>query len=314
MAFARPIGQPRGVGRSIEAQMITTQLAAAAPALVASEAQKQKLVSAKDLKKLRRQVNEKMQNALAVKSEMGSVQQQLQTLSHAVDALSQIMVDELDAVGADMRQTKVETSDQLTTLAKGMQAFTPEISGLKVTADQCKSAAEAASSSLAKLKRWTETGFRRLNEALTVQQQALTVLDSQIAGFNERMHEGHADLVNCRQESADCKAEFERMRTQVSQVLLSNEKLVQEYRDHIRLMQTATANCEMVTAEKESRTTMQQQDISHVEAQLYEHRAICEGACAAATRYTLRARILCCTFVFTKPCACIVASSGELGY
>jgi len=104
------------------------------------------------------------------------------------------------------------------------------------------------------------------------------------------------------------------MRTQVSQVLLSNEKLVQEYRDHIRLMQTATANCEMVTAEKESRTTMQQQDISHVEAQLYEHRAICEGACAAATRYTLRARILCCTSVFTKPCACIVASSGELGY
>jgi len=275
MAFARPIGQPR---RSVEAQMIKAQLAEAAPALVAWEAQKQKLVSAKDLKKLRKHVNEKMQNALAVKSEMGSVQEQLKTLSHAVDALSQILVDELDAVGADMRQTKVETSDQLTTLAKGMQAFTHGLSGLKATSDQCKSTAEAASTSIAKLKRWTETGFRRLNEALTVQQQALTVLDSQIAGFNERMHDGHADLVSCRQESADCKAEFERMRTQVSQVLLSNEKLVQEYRDHIRIMQKATANCEMATAEQESRTTMQQHEISHVEALLHEHRAICEGA------------------------------------
>jgi chromosome segregation ATPase len=275
MAFARAIGQPR---RSVEAQMIKAQLAEAAPALVAWEAQKQKLVSAKDLKKLRKQINEKMQNALAVKSEMGSVQEQLKTLSHAVDALSQILVDELDAVGADMRQTKVETSDQLTTLAKGMQAFTHGLSGLKATSDQCKSTAEAASTSISKLKRWTETGFRRLNEALTVQQQALTVLDSQISGFNERMHDGHADLVNCRQESADCKAEFERMRTQVSQVVLSNEKLVQEYRDHIRIMQTATSNCEMATAEQESRTTMQQQEISHVEALLHEHRAICEGA------------------------------------
>jgi hypothetical protein len=34
----------------------------------------------------------------------------------------------------------------------------------------------------------------------------------------------------------------------------------------------------MATAEQESRTTMQQQEISHVEALLHEHRAISEGA------------------------------------
>jgi flagellar biosynthesis chaperone FliJ len=78
-----------------------------------------------------------MQNALAVKNEMGSVQEQLKTLSHAVDALSQIMVDELDAVGADLTRTRVETSDQLTTLAKGLQSMTPEVSGLRAASDKC---------------------------------------------------------------------------------------------------------------------------------------------------------------------------------
>jgi len=149
MAFARPIGNPR---RSADALMFRTAWAEAAPALVASEAQRQKLVSAKDLRKLRRQVNEKMQSALAVTNEMGSVQEQLRTLSHAVDALSQIMVDELDAVGADMTQSKVEASDQMTTLAKGMQSFTPELTGLRSSSDRCRSAVEAANASLVKLK------------------------------------------------------------------------------------------------------------------------------------------------------------------
>ena len=97
MAFARPIGLPR---RTFEERMLSEQLKAAAPELFAKEAQKQKLVSAKELKKLRKEVNEKMHNALAVKSEMGSVQEQLKTLSHAVDSLSQIMVDELDTLPA----------------------------------------------------------------------------------------------------------------------------------------------------------------------------------------------------------------------
>lgn len=44
----------------------------------------QKLVSAKDLRKLRRQVNEKMQTALAVTNEMGSVQEQLKTLRYTL--------------------------------------------------------------------------------------------------------------------------------------------------------------------------------------------------------------------------------------
>ena len=257
--------------------MLAEQLRAAAPELVAKEAQKQKLVSAKELKKLRKEVNEKMHNALAVKSEMGSVQEQLKTLSHAVDSLSQIMVDELDTLSSDMTQTRVDASDQLATLAKGVQSFSPEISSLRDSSERCKSAVEAANTSIAKLKRWTESGFRRLNEALTVQQQALTVLDSQMAGFNDRMQEGRADVVNCRKESAESKAEFERMRTQVSQVMLSNEQLVQEYREHIRSMQTATTNCELVAAEKESRTAVLHQDISYVESQLQEHRALSEA-------------------------------------
>jgi len=103
------------------------------------------------------------------------------------------------------------------------------------------------------------------------------VLDSQMAGFNERIGEGRADVVSCRSESAECRAEFERMRTQVSQVMLDNEKLVHEYREHIRNMQTATANCEMAAAEKDTRTALQLQDISQIEAQLHEHRAISEA-------------------------------------
>lgn len=264
--------------------MLSEQLRAAAPELVAKEAQKQKLVSAKELKKLRKEVNEKMQNALAVKSEMGSVQEQLRTLSHAVDSLSQIMVDELDTLSSDMTQTRVDASDQLTTLAKGMQSFSPEISSLREASERCKSTVEAANTSIGKLKRWTESGFRRLNEALTVQQQALTVLDSQMAGFNDRIQEVRSDAMNCRKESAECKAEFERMRTQVSQVMLSNEQLVHEYRDHIRAMQTATTNCELVAAEKESKTTVLHQDISYVESQLQEHRALCEARLIALER------------------------------
>ena len=257
--------------------MLTEQLRAAAPELVAKEAQKQKLVSAKELKKLRKEVNDKMHNALAVKSDMGSVQEQLKTLSQAVDSLSQIMVDELDALSSEMTRTRVDASDQLTTLAKGMQSFSPEISSLREAQVRCKSAVEAANTSLGKLKRWTESGFRRLNEALTVQQQALTVLDSQMAGFNDRIQEGRTDVMDCRKESADCKAEFERMRTQVSQVMLSNEQIVQEYREHIRSMQTATTNCELVAAEKESRTAVLHQDISYVESQLQELRALSEA-------------------------------------
>ena len=48
------------------------------------------------------------------------------------------------------------------------------------------------------------------------------------------------------------------MRTQVAQVVLHNEELVREYRQHIRVMQTATANCEQATNQKESSTAAQQ--------------------------------------------------------
>jgi hypothetical protein len=284
MAFARPIGLPR---RTADALMWRSELAAAAPALVASEAQKQKLVSAKDLKKLRKQMTDKMQDALAVKSEMGSVQAQLKALSNAVDTLSQIMVDELESVGSDLARAKVETSDQLATLANGVKSVTPEISTLHSAVDKCKSSADAANASIVKLKRWTESGFRRLNDVLSVQQQALAVLDSQITGFNERIHEDRADVKSCRQESAESKSEFERMRTQVAQVVLHNEELVREYRQHIRVMQTATANCEQATNQKESSTAAQQVEFSKVETMLLEHRAICESR-LTALEYTAR--------------------------
>ena len=153
-------------------------------AWAATQAARQKLVSAKDLKKLRKQLNEKMEAALEVKSEMGSAQEQLRTLGSAVDELSKIMVDELDALGADtaarIAQQQIETSDQLSKLAMGVQAVTPEISALKASAERSRSAIDAANESLAKLKRWSESGFRRLNDVLNVQQQALVQAGCQV--------------------------------------------------------------------------------------------------------------------------------------
>ena len=257
-------------------------------AWAATQAARQKLVSAKDLKKLRKQLNEKMEAALEVKSEMGSAQEQLRTLGSAVDELSKIMVDELDALGADtaarIAQQQIETSDQLSKLAMGVQAVTPEISALKASAERSRSAIDAANESLAKLKRWSESGFRRLNDVLNVQQQALAVLDSQMAGFAERVQEGRASVESCRQESNGSKAEFERMRTQVAQVLVSNEDLVREYREHICAMEAATAkceaaatHCEAAATKRESRAASQLQDLNKVESMILEHRAISEA-------------------------------------
>ena len=92
---------------------------------------------------------------------------------------------------------------------------------LRPTIENFSPAAENANNALSavqKLRHWTASGFRRLNEAMTVQQQALTIVDSQLTSIQETLQQLpqlKAELKLCRKEASESRAELERLRLQL---------------------------------------------------------------------------------------------------
>jgi hypothetical protein len=131
-----------------------------------------RIATLKDLRRVRKALSEKVEDALALKGDISSVHEQLRSIGDAFDTLSQVLVDELDYIRGDVARTKVDIVDQMTTLAKGLQEFSPEIASMRNMASTSNSTAENAQKSTQKLKAWADSGFRKLNEAMSVQQQA----------------------------------------------------------------------------------------------------------------------------------------------
>lgn len=87
-------------------------------------------------------------------------------------AFLQVLVDELDYIRGDVARTKVDMVDQMTTLARSVKELSPELAAVRGIVERNHSLAEGAHKATHKLKHWSESGFRRLNEAMSVQQQA----------------------------------------------------------------------------------------------------------------------------------------------
>ncbi len=157
MAFARPQQKPP-IQRHKHEHM--------------SSAAEPRIATLKDLRRVRKLLSEKVEDALALKGDISSVHEHLRSIGDAFDTLSQVLVDELDYIRGDVARTKVDIVDQMTTLAKSLQEFSPEVANVRGLAANSHESAENAQKSTQKMKLWVESGFRKLNEAMSVQQQA----------------------------------------------------------------------------------------------------------------------------------------------
>eukprot|EP00961_Rhodomonas_salina_P221084 2988974-Rhodomonas_salina.2 len=245
-----------------------------------------KMAPLKELKKLRKEFEEKIEKTMALQGDLSAVHHQLRSLGTAFDTLSQIMVDELDSICADASKNKSDTAEQLTTLAKAIKSFTPEIASIRAYTEKCRTAADMANSSNQKLKRWTESGFKRLSEAMSVQQQALTVLDTQVSSMTKRIEEARTESSQARQEGAEMTTQQSMLRKHVTEIVATHERMMKECQEQMRQMQSAVSSHDVALSDRETWSGMQTQDISRLETQLHELRAMVETRMAAVEKST----------------------------
>jgi hypothetical protein len=183
-----------------------------------------------------------------------------------------VLVEEIDSTRAEISKTKVDLSDQVTVLAKGLQALTPEVLSLRPALENFAPIAENANSALSavqKLRMWTESGFRRLNEAMTVQQQALTIVDSQLSSIQETlqtMQQVRADVKLYRKDTSECRAEVERLRLQLLEHCSSNDRSFADVSAHVRSLRTAVDGLEAASEDREQRLIAHSRDLSRLDA------------------------------------------------
>lgn len=126
------------------------------------------------------------------------VADQLRILRTAVDSLTSILMDELDKANDNVSSVRSETQQQIAAVSKIVEALPIEVAR----------ELESSKTSVAKLDRRAENGVRRLNEALSVQQQALTDMAKDV---------GKIDRAAARQED-DAKRASERFERDMEQL------------------------------------------------------------------------------------------------
>jgi len=236
-----------------------------------------KLVSTRHLRKFRKQVSEKLEKAMQLKSEVLSVQEQMRSLGSVIDSLSQIMVEEIDVLCGEMNRFKVDTSDQFTLVAKGVQRLGPEIAELRNALNVVKGSTQASEDSVQRLRLWTESGFRRLSEAVQIQQQALTVLDGQVGGLNEKLADLRSQVSACRSELVDCKTEKENVSAKLDVIVKGHEKVAESCREQLEEFERLSEKYEELCTDRKTLHNLHLQEIARLEAQLQDHRSLTDS-------------------------------------
>eukprot|EP00960_Hanusia_phi_P012154 354689-Hanusia_phi.AAC.2 len=278
MAFARPYHMNQQLSRAWQKHDISHHPYAGIIATTAncpfSNGSTVRFVSTKHLKKFRKQVSEKLHKALELKNEMISVQEQLASLGGVIDSLSQIMVDEIDALCGEVNRFKVDTSDQFTLVAKGVQRVAAEVAELRSSLHRVSEATDMSDDARLKLRRWAEAGFLRLSEAAQIQQQALTVLDGQVGGLSERLADVRGQVVACRGELVDCRAEKENLNAKVNVTVRGHEKVAESCREQLEEFQRLSEMYEEMCTDRKTLQSLHLQEIARLETQLQDHRSL----------------------------------------
>ena len=114
--------------------------------------------------------------------QMTSFSKSLQNVHNDIEPeLSSVRETQPPPIPSQMRNAAEERRDETPqTLHPTRQTLILLPSQMRNAAEECRDATEACSKDTSRLKNWTETGFRRLNDAMTVQQQAYVTLNTKL--------------------------------------------------------------------------------------------------------------------------------------
>ena len=132
--------------------------------------------------------------------------EQLRILRTAVDSLTSILMDELDKANENVASVRSETQQQIAAVKKSVEALPVDLASVRRELDVSKTY-------VAKLDRRAEHGVRRLNEALSVQQQALTDMAADVSKIDRKAARQEDDV---KQASERFEKDMAQLRTQVS--------------------------------------------------------------------------------------------------